>query len=60
VIEMRVREHQPMNARGRNRQRVPVAQAKLFLALEEPAIDQQPFAARFQQVLRPGNRAGGA
>lgn len=60
MIEMGVRQDQPLNAGRRNGQRVPVAQAKLFFPLKEPAIDQQAIAAGFQQILRAGYRASGA
>ena len=51
VVQMRVRQQQPLNARGRHGQRIPVAQPQLLVALEESAIDHQALAAGFQQIL---------
>src|SRR5215471_7847715 len=48
VVQMSVREHQPLNARGVHRERAPVAQAKLFLALEEPAVNKSSARHRLQ------------
>lgn len=38
----------------------PVAQTELFVALEQPAIDQDPASSALQQMLRAGDGAGGA
>ena len=60
VVEMSVRQQQPLDAGGRHRQRIPVAQPQFFVALEESAVDHQAFAAGFQQILGTRHRAGGA
>ena len=51
VVQMRVRQQQPLNARGRHGQRIPVAQPQFLRALKESAIHHQAFAAGFQQIL---------
>ena len=37
----------------------PVALAQLLETLKQPAIDQDPTASQVEQVLRPGDGAGG-
>jgi hypothetical protein len=39
---------------------IPVFQAESFEALEQPAIDQKAAPITFDQVPRPGDRAGGS
>src|SRR5439155_22097512 len=60
VDGQRARQGQPAEARGRDRQRVPVAEAQLLLALEQAAVDHQALAVRLERVLRAGYGPGGA
>lgn len=60
VVEVCVGQHHCMDLVWRHRQRVPVAQAQLLVALEQPAVDQQALLAVGDQVLRPGHRVGTA
>ena len=44
--------------RGRwDRKRLPVQFAQVLQPLEQPAIDEQPVAVAFQEMLGPGDRA---
>jgi hypothetical protein len=45
---------------GRNGQRRPIAQAQLFVALEQPAVDQQAVAVMAYQVFGAGDGVGTA
>ncbi len=45
---------------GRNGAGVPVAQAQLFVALKQTAIDQQLVAIVFYAVFGAGHRVGAA
>lgn len=55
-----MRQQHGIDACGIHRQRRPVLQAQLLVALEQTAVDQQPPLAGLQQVLRAGDRARGA
>ena len=59
VVKMRVREHHGIDAVGIDRQRRPVSLAQLFGALEQTAVHENVTAARFEQMLRPGDCPGG-
>ena len=50
VVEVGVRQHQPPNAGGLNRERTPIAEPKLLGSLEQSAVNEQPFATGFEQV----------
>jgi hypothetical protein len=51
VIDMRVREDDGVDRLGGDRQRRPVAQAKLLQSLEQSAVEQDPLAVYFEEVL---------
>ena len=55
TIEMRVREHDRIDAVRIERRGLPVPLAKLLEPLEQPAVHQHAASARLHQVLRPGN-----
>ena len=57
VVDVRVREDDDVDGFGRNRQRRPVAEAKLLQALKQPAVEQDPPAVNFEEVLGAGDRA---
>ena len=56
VIQVRVGQDDGLEARGGNRQILPVPQAELLQALEQPGIHHDAGAVRFHQVL--GTRDG--
>ena len=60
MVQVRVRQHHVINRLRIDRQRSLVAVAQFVRALKNAAIHQQPFAARFHQILRSGDRARGA
>jgi hypothetical protein len=51
VVQMRVRQQQPLNSGRWNGQRVLVAQPQLLVALEESAIHHQALTARFHEIF---------
>src|SRR5690349_16330090 len=52
MVDVRVREQHPIDGCGIDGEPVPVALPEFARAFEEPAIDQQPFAFRFNQIFR--------
>ena len=60
VIEVRVRQHDRLDARRRHRQVLPVALAQLLQALEQPRVDHDARAVGVDEVLRARDGAGGA
>ena len=60
VVQVRVRQHAPIERRGFFRKRIPVAQAQFLQPLEQAAIHQQPFAFGFHQIFRARNGSGRA
>ena len=51
-------QHHRIDVRGVGRQRVPVAQAQLFVTLKQAAIDQQPLLVVLNQVFGAGDGVG--
>ena len=60
MVEVRVREHDGVDALRVDRKRRPVPQAQLFQSLKQPAIDEHAVIAEVQQMLRPGDGPCGA
>ena len=60
MVEMRVRQHDGIDARRAHRQRLPVPLAQLLESLKQTAVDEHPLAAGLEQVLGAGDGAGGA
>jgi len=58
MVEVRMGQDHGIQARRIDRQGLPVQQAQVLVALEQPAIDQQPAARMFEQVFRSGHGAG--
>jgi len=58
VVEVRVREQDERERLRIERGGRPVALAKLFQALEQPAIDEDARAVVLQEVLRARDGAG--
>ena len=56
VVQMGVRQNDGVDVFGWGRARVPIAQAQLFVALKQTAIDQQLFAVVLNAVF--GTRDG--
>jgi hypothetical protein len=59
VVQMRVREHDCVEAFGRYRKLVPISETQLFEPLEQPAVEQDPLAVVFEEVLGPCDGACG-
>ncbi len=59
VVQVRMGQDEGIHRGRHNRQRVPVAQPQLLVALEQAAIDHQRRALMAQQVLGACDRAGG-
>jgi hypothetical protein len=57
---MRVGEHDRVERRGVDQERLPVAQTQFLESLEKTAIDQDTAAARADQEAAAGDSAGGA
>jgi hypothetical protein len=57
---MSVRQNDGIDVFGWCRARVPIAQAQLFVALEQTAIDQQFFAVVLNAVFGTGDGVGTA
>ena len=51
VVNVRVREDDPVDGCGIYRQAVPVFRAQLARTLKKSAINEQAFASRFDQIL---------
>ena len=51
VINVRVRENDPVDGGRINWQAVPVFRAQLARTLEKSAINEQAFASRFDQIF---------
>ena len=60
VIDVRVREDDGVDGLGRDRQRRPVAKAKFLQPLEQSAVEQDPLAVNFEEVLGAGHGARGS
>ena len=60
VIEVRMRQHDRVERRGRDRQVPPVQLAQLLEPLEQPRIEEHPGLAGIEQILRAGDGAGSA
>ena len=60
VVNVRVGEDHGVDLSRIDRQRRPVAQAQLLVALEQPAVDQYPRCALLNQVFRAGDGVGSA
>src|SRR5207245_4447448 len=56
VIEVRVRQNDGFDARGGNRQVLPVAQAQFLETLKQPRVDHDARPIRLDEVLRAGYR----
>jgi hypothetical protein len=57
VVDVGVREHDPVERGGVDGQPIPVPQAELLEPLVEAAIEEQAPARRLHQELRAGHRA---
>ncbi len=55
VIQVRVRQDDGVDRRGRNREILPVAAAQLIAALEQTAIHENAVRPRVHEMLRPGH-----
>ena len=51
MIEMGMREDDRVDPRRGNRERGPVAMPKLFEALKEAAVDEDPMVAEIEQMF---------
>ncbi len=60
VVQMRVRQHAPINRFRVNGKWIPIAILQFAISLKKSAVHQKPFAFRFHQVLRAGDTPGGA
>ncbi len=56
MVKMRMGEQHCMDRLRQHRQWIPVAQAQLFEALKQSAIDQQAFALVLHQIFGAGDR----
>ena len=59
MVDVGVGEHDRVDGLGRDRQRLPVAQAQLLESLEQAAVHQNGRVAMAQQVFGTGHGAGG-
>src|SRR5262245_1117925 len=59
MVQMRVRKNHRIETPGRHRKVVPVSEAELFEALEQPTIEQDPFSAVLEKVFGTCDRACG-
>ena len=57
VIQVRVREDDGVDRGRRDGERLPIAQAQLFEALKESAVDQDLVVTRVDEVFGPGDGA---
>ena len=55
VVQMGVGQDNRINVFGWGRARIPIAQAQLFVALKQTAIDQQFFAVVLNAVFGTGD-----
>ena len=60
VIDVRMGEQHRVDRARVDGQRLPIAQPKLLVALEQPAIDQDAAGARFDEVFRARDGPGGS
>ena len=60
VVKVGMGKDDCVDVNCRNGHRVPVAQAQLFVALEQTAVHQQTFATVFYAVFRTCDGAGTA
>ena len=56
VIEVGMRQHHGVDARGVDRKRRPVPLPQLLEPLKQPAVHEHAMAAEIDQMLRAGDR----
>ena len=59
MVQMGMGQHYGRNGLRVDRQRCAIAQAKLLETLKEAAVDKNPDAAGFQQILGPRHGSDG-
>lgn len=58
MVDVPVRQHDPVDRRRIDRQPLPVAEPQRLESLVEPAVHQDPLPSSLDQMLRARDRAG--